>query len=255
MLVAALLLFQHINMPDLPRIEKNPFTTAADLEQGRKLYAGRCAGCHGPAGDGGKGTNLATPTLPRGSTDLSLYRVIRYGIPETEMPSHNMTQREIWRIAAYVRSLGRAGENAASGDAASGAALVRGKGGCLSCHVLNGQGGHLGPPLTDIGTRRSAAYIRTKLVDPAQDVETSNFSTVRATTRKGQTITGVRLNEDTWSIQVRDMNMGLHSLWKEDLKEISVERRTMMPSYAKQLTDQELNDIAVFLSRTTGGQQ
>lgn len=253
MLVAALLFFQHVTLPDLPAVSKNPYTTQADLEQGRKLYAGRCAGCHGPSGDGGKGTNLATPRLPRGGTDLALYRVIRYGLPETEMPGHNMTQREIWQIAGYVRTLGNSDAGAIAGDAGRGAQLVRGKGGCLSCHVLDGAGGHLGPPLTEIGARRSATYLRTKLTDPGKDLA-SNFSVVKATTRNGQKITGVRLNEDTWSIQVRDMNMGLHSLWKDDLTEIAVERRTMMPSYSKQLTEQERNDIVVFLSRT-GGQQ
>jgi mono/diheme cytochrome c family protein len=77
---AALLLFQ-----------QNPHTTAADVELGKKLYGGRCAGCHGPTGDGGKGTNLAMPQLPRAQTDEALYRVIREGLRDTEMPAHNMT--------------------------------------------------------------------------------------------------------------------------------------------------------------------
>ena len=97
-----------------------------------------------PEGDGGKGANLATPFLPRGHDDLALYRVIRYGLPETEMPSHNMTQREIWQMAAYVRTLGRAGEGTSRGDARKGEHLVRGKGACLGCHVVNGEGGHMG---------------------------------------------------------------------------------------------------------------
>ena len=89
----------------------------------------------GPKATGVKGANLATPTLPRGGTDLALYRVIRYGLPDTEMPSHNMTQREIWQMSAFVRTLGRAGEGTIRGDAKKGEALVRGKGGCLGCHV------------------------------------------------------------------------------------------------------------------------
>src|SRR4051794_3404539 len=165
MLLAALLLFQHVILPDLPKVDKNPFTSQEDIAQGRRLYAGRCAGCHGPNGDGGKGANLAIPSLPRGATDLGLYRVIRYGLPETEMPSHNMTQREIWQIAAYVRTFGRSGEGTVAGDAKKGSSLLRGKGRCLQCHVLDGEGGHLGPSLTDIGSRRSPTYIRTKLLN------------------------------------------------------------------------------------------
>ena len=82
---ATVLLFQ-IQI-DLPSTEKNPFTSEADVVYGRKLFAGRCAGCHGPTGNGGKGADLVVPALPRAATDLALYRVVRYGIPETEMPS------------------------------------------------------------------------------------------------------------------------------------------------------------------------
>jgi mono/diheme cytochrome c family protein len=160
MLLVTLLFFQHVVLQDLPSAEKNPFTSPADIEQGKKLYLGRCAGCHGPGGDGGKGANLASPSLSNGQTDLSLYRTIRYGLPETEMPSHNMTQREIWQMAAFVRSLGQAGAGSGKGDAGKGESVVRGKGACLQCHVIDGQGGHLGPALSDIGRRRSASYLR-----------------------------------------------------------------------------------------------
>ena len=162
-----------------------------------------------------------------------------------------MTQREIWQLVAHVRTLGRAGEGSVRGDVQKGAALVKGKGGCIQCHVLDGQGGHMGPPLTDIGTRRSPAYLRAKLIDPASDL-TSEFSTVKVTTREGKTLNGVRMNEDTYSIQLRDNNLGLHSFWKQDLANVTVERRTTMPSYAKRMTDQELNDIVAFLASTGG---
>src|ERR671922_135559 len=36
--------------------------------------------------------------------------------------------------------------------------------GCVGCHVLNGQGGQVGPPLEHIGRTRSAEYIRRALL-------------------------------------------------------------------------------------------
>ena len=246
MLLAGLLLFQHILLPDLPSVEENPYTSAADLEQGKKLYRGRCAGCHGPNGDGGKGANLATPALSHAETDLSLYRTIRYGLPETEMPSHNMTQREIWQMAAYVRTLGQSPSDVVHGNSTNGESIVRGKGACLSCHVLDGQGGLTGPALSDIGRRRSPSYLRTKLMDPNKDVA-AEFNLVRLTTKDGRKLTGIRMNEDTWSIQIRDNSARLQSFWKQDLAELAVERKTMMPSYSGQLSDQELNDVVAYL--------
>ena len=113
------------------------------------------------------------------------------------------------------------------------------------------EGGHLGPSLTDIGSRRSPTYIRTKLLNPAAD-PISNSTLVTLTTLDGRKITGMWMNEDTWSIQIRDNKLDLHSFWKQDLKELSVEQRSLMPSYAKQFTDPELGDIVAFLS-TIGG--
>ena len=36
--------------PEAPVPETNPHTTSTDVEQGRRLFDGRCAGCHGKGG-------------------------------------------------------------------------------------------------------------------------------------------------------------------------------------------------------------
>lgn len=239
--------------------EKNPFTSQADLALGKKLFAGRCAGCHGPEGDGGKGANLALPVLPRATDDRSLYRVIRYGLPETEMPGSNMAPSEIWQIAAFVRTLGRvqretlSSDQHSSGDPRKGADLVRGKAGCLRCHALGLDGGRLGPALTDIGQRRGPAYLRDKILDPSKAVP-DQFRLVELKTKTGQSVSGVRLNEDSFSLQVRDFNDNLHSFWKEDLLEIKQDHRTLMPSYRGRLNAQELNDMVAYLMGLKGAQ-
>jgi putative heme-binding domain-containing protein len=247
----ALLLFQTAQMLDLPAVSQNAYTTPADLEQGRKLYGGRCAGCHGPAGNGGKGANLALPSLPRAQSDISLYKVIRYGLPETEMPASNMTTREIWQIAAHVRTLGRSSSETIAGDPDRGRQLVRTKGGCLQCHSVGTDGGVIGPSLTDIGRRRSPGFLRSKLLDSAANVP-DDFRTVQAVTRDGRKLSGIRLNEDTWSIQFRELSGGLHSFLKEDLSDIRLARKSPMPSFRGVLQDQELNDIVVYLSGLRG---
>jgi putative heme-binding domain-containing protein len=117
--------------------------------------------------------------------------------------------------------------------------------------VLNGEGGLTGPPLTDIGLRRSPAWLRTKLIEPGRELA-GGFSLVSLATRGGQKLTGIRLNEDTWSIQVRDPAGRLHSFWKDELASLSVEQRTPMPSYAKSLNEQEINDIVAYLAVSGG---
>ena len=245
------LLFLPAQILDLPVVTKNPYTAAADLEQGKKLYGGRCAGCHGPAGNGGKGANLAVPSLPRAQTDIALYKVIRYGLPETEMPGANMTPREIWQIAAHVRTLGGVSAESVAGDSARGRELFATKGGCLQCHNVDTQGGSIGPSLMDIGRRRSPGFLRSKLLDSAANVP-DDFRTVEAVTRDGRKMSGIRLNEDTWSIQFRDLNGTLHSFWKQDLSHVQLARKTPMPSYGSILQGQELSDVIAYLSSLRG---
>lgn len=239
---------------DMPAETSNPHTSAPDVAMGKKLYAGRCAGCHGPAGNGGKGANLAVPSLPRASEDLGMYRVIRYGIPETEMPGSNMAPREIWQLAAFVRTLGQVSQGGAvSGDPRRGEQLLRGKGGCLQCHRVGTDGGSMGPVLTDIGRRRGADYLRAKLLDPAGNLP-DDFRTVELTTRDGRKLRGVRMNEDTWSIQFCDTAGNPHSLWKQDLRELRLDRQTPMPSYRSVLTPDELNDLVAYLAGLRGSE-
>jgi cytochrome c oxidase cbb3-type subunit 3 len=251
--LAALFFLQLPQMSEVQVGDKNPYTTQADLAQGKKLYGGRCAGCHGPGGEGGKGANLAVPLLPRAAENSALYLVIRYGIPETEMPGSNMTPREIWQLATFVRTLGRLSAEAVHGDAARGSQLVHGKGGCLQCHAIGLEGGRTGPTLTDIGVRRGPSHLRAKLLDPVRDIP-DQFRIVELKTREGQAVSGVRLNEDSWSIQVRGFDDKLHSFWKQDLTQLKVERRTVMPSYREKFNDGELNDIIAYLAGLRGAQ-
>src|SRR5438105_5324633 len=99
--------------PDEKEIPKqNPYQSEADVAHGKQLFLGHCAPCQGPAGDGGKGANLARPVLPRGADDQSLFRVLRRGIPGTEMPgAWEMIDHEVWQVAAFVRTLGRAAQD------------------------------------------------------------------------------------------------------------------------------------------------
>ena len=83
--------------------------------------------------------------------DLALYRVIRYGLPETEMPAHNMTQREIWQMSALCSNAGTSGRRRDRGEFAKGGIGARQRRAAFNAMFLNGEGGHLGPSLSDIG--------------------------------------------------------------------------------------------------------
>lgn len=233
---------------------------ASDLARGRHLYETHCVACHGPKGEGGKGPTLAQPTLPRASDMDALMRIIRGGISGTEMPGFRFDPGEVPVIAAYVKSLGSQPAEKVPGDPAKGEAHFMGKGACLTCHTLRGQGAAIGPDLTEIGRKRSAAALRKALVEPAAEVPQSfnafrsdvsmpdNFLFLRATTKSGESVAGVRVNEDTFSVQIRDLSGKVHSFFKSDLREYHKDwGHTPMPPYGAIFAPAELDDVIAYL--------
>ena len=227
-------------------------TSAADLARGEKLYMGSCLFCHGPAGVGGKGANLARLKLMRAATDEDMVRIIENGIPGTEMPgAQHLTRREATQVAAYVRTLGRVETRPVPGNPARGKAVYLGKGGCSACHTIQEdgalRGGLLGPDLSIIGARRSPDYLRRALLEPAAE-SPEGYLLVRATTASGQTTTGRLLSEDVSHLLLRDAAGKNLSFPKTQLKEIRrLPDQSMMPGYAGKFSDAELTDLIAFL--------
>jgi cytochrome c oxidase cbb3-type subunit III len=250
-LLLPLWLFQAELPSEIPK--QNPYTSAADIGRGRRLFRTNCAVCHGPEGTGGRGANLAQPRLRRAPDDQDLFLVIRQGIPGTEMPPGwwVLDEHEMWQVAAYVRSLGRVAPERVPGDARAGSHLFRTTG-CIGCHQVALEGGRLGPTLTGIGSRRGASYLRGVLLDPASSLP-EEFLQVQAVTADGKRVMGIRLNEDTWSIQLRDLSDHLLSFWKEDLASLEKQPgRSPMPSYRQRLSDRELDGLVAYLVSLRG---
>lgn len=225
-----------------------PYCTVYDDSRGERLYLSQCAMCHGQNGEGGRGPTLARPKLLHAPDDDALRSVIRGGIAGTGMPGTRLIDAELRELAAYVRKLGRVQPMVIAGDPKRGEEIYRTKGACVGCHMLSGAGGAFGPDLTGVGARRSPQHLRESLLDPGADFP-RGFAWVRAVTRDGQTVTGVRVNEDTFSIQIRDAAGTLHSFWKFGLREFHKDlTRSPMPSYRDRLTPGELDDLVAYLA-------
>ncbi len=220
-----------------------------DLLRGEKLFQVHCGLCHGPKGEGGRGPMLTRPKLSRAPDDVALLKILSDGIRGTEMPGAGaMSDRELRQTAAYVRSLGKGALKPVAGDAARGEEIYRGKGNCAVCHSIHGEGGVAGPDLSGIGDSRSAAYLRESIVNPGAAVP-EGYLLVTVVPNSGQPVTGVRVNEDSFSIQIRDSSGRSHSFWKKDLARLEKQRgKSPMPSYQGQLADAELTDLVAYLA-------
>ncbi len=221
----------------------------ADLATGKKLFENQCARCHGPSGEGGSGPVLARARLGRAPDDSALIKLLEDGIRGTEMPgAASMSEREVRQTAAYVRTLGKAQVKPVPGNTVYGAEIYRGKGGCANCHAMKGDGGISGPDLATIGARRSAAYLRESLVTPEAAVP-DGYMLVTVKAKDGKSATGIRANEDSFSIQVLDAAGRVNSFWKSDVPEVTKQKgKSPMPSYKSKLSDEELTDLVAYLA-------
>ena len=239
----------------------------AFADVGETLFQTHCAPCHGSKGDGGRGANLAVRKLPRAPDDAALASIIATGIPGTQMPATRMTAAESDALVAFVRSLGRSQTAAVSGNREAGEKLFWAKGNCGQCHMVSGKGGRFGPDLTDVGAKRSPAYLRTSLLEPDADVPElfasyrrviympDNFLMIRVVTQDGRQVTGVRMDEDSFSIQIRDAADRIYSFRKNELKELHKDwGKSPMPSYKGKFSDSELQDVIAYLASLQGAQ-
>jgi putative heme-binding domain-containing protein len=246
-----------------PPPEKSPKAPSpeekAALAEGQALFRGLCSGCHGGAGRGGKG-----PDLTRGrfthcdkNKDEDIARVIREGVPKTTMKKlgDSLKEEQIGRLVLFIRSLARApGEPTwkpyLKGDPVAGRKLFfdeKGKAQCSKCHTVNREGGRVGPPLDRIASRRSAEYVMESILEPSKDIDPA-YEAVQVVTAKGVTITGLRVNESNFSIQVREENGKFHSFLKKELDSVTVLKKSLMPeNMAEVLTVKELHDLFAFL--------
>jgi mono/diheme cytochrome c family protein len=171
--------------------------------------AGGCTACHGlgtrapnlRADEGGTGTIGARcgsrvagenceEYLWQSMIEPNAYVVAGY---DPIMPDIRrlLSEGQIWTLVAYLQSLGGevtvTGAKVAEALAASEAGAAAGgapaafadgstdpqqiitAGTCSACHILNGQGGPIGPPFDGMGGRLSAEQIRHGILEPNAD--------------------------------------------------------------------------------------
>lgn len=230
---------------------------AQDLENGEQLFETLCARCHGMLGEGAEGPSLTRPNLVHAPDDAALVSLIVGGIPGTGMPgSRQLRGQDGPDVAAYVRSLGVLPPEDMPGNPVAGAEVYRTIGNCASCHILNGEGNGIGPELSNVGQRRNAAYLRRSVTSPEADQprlvdrfrgSLNAFLTVRIVSEYG-IYEGMRINEDAFTVQMRDMAGEIYSFEKSELISYEkVEGHSLMPGYNSVLDQQQIDDVVSYL--------
>jgi len=149
-----------------PQLELAGGKATGDYQVGRIHYDISCRGCHGPAGIGGVGPQLANPVFLDSVSDAQLFHWIARGRENSAMKGFlweaqgptQLTENEIGDVIAYLRHVGTSGQPAplrtGVGSPDVGGRLYAD--GCASCHGADGEGAS-GPQLANPSFLASAS--------------------------------------------------------------------------------------------------
>jgi mono/diheme cytochrome c family protein len=217
------------SMPGGVRSPNAPATASltGDIERGKTIFEGKgnCASCHAISGVGGtSGPDLA-PAGGRGG------RGAAPAVPGAAVP------------AGAPAAGGRGGRGGAPGAGAAagrgGAPAGRGGGGAPAAGGPPPGGGGRG------GAAPNPQQLERSIVDPSAEMA-AQYRIYQVITKANVTARGSLLNQDTFSVQLRDNTDKLMSFWKSDLKEYGF-LPSPMPSYRGALTPQEIADVVSYL--------
>lgn len=234
---------------DDDKMKRNPaIGNTVAIAEGERTFNAGCAGCHGPGGQGGRGPNLAFGRVMWHTlTDEQTFKLIRDGVANAGMPATPGSDEKIWQLTAYVRSLREpAAEAPLTGDAAIGERIFKSK--CTGCHAIRGEGGKLGPDLSNVGGTRPAGYIRLAIMEPGAN-GSKGYEKTAVTLKSGKKLDGVLRNRNNYSLQLQDAKGDLHLLLVKDVAELRISPDSAMPAIGKTLSAAEVDGLVAFLGK------
>ncbi|MCS7015321.1 MAG: HEAT repeat domain-containing protein, partial [Gemmatales bacterium] len=119
--------------------------------------------------------------------------------------------------------------------------------GCARCHVVNGQGGKIGPELSAIGSKASKENLYESILYPDRAVA-DQFIQWIIETKQGVAVQGILVEETPDYLVLRDANGKDWKITKQDIMERAKSPRSLMPSDLLQyMSEQDLVDLVEFL--------
>jgi PQQ-dependent dehydrogenase (methanol/ethanol family) len=215
-----------------------------------KLYAQRCAACHGDDALGSdRGPALSRSRTLRTRTTPEIHDIIQKGTP-AGMPPFPLPEDQLRALAGFVRAMNAtAFDSQPEGDAAAGERFFFGAGKCASCHTAMGRGKSVGPDLTSIGRQLTLADLTRKLKNPNAQVSDS-YTIVSVRLHDGSAVRGFARKETLHSLQLQMLDGRLILLADGEFEITGREITSAMPPL--QATAAEERDLSAFLSHLGG---
>ncbi len=118
---------------------------------------------------------------------------------------------------------------------------------CSQCHTFRGQGGKVGPDLTDIA-KKGRAEIYRAIAAPSAVIE-PDFASFSVATKNGQVIVGVVRADGADAIRVTDTNAHGTTIPRQEIDQIRPSANSIMPvGLTGALGDAAVRDLIAFLT-------
>jgi putative heme-binding domain-containing protein len=121
---------------------------------------------------------------------------------------------------------------------------------CSSCHAMRGEGGNIGPDLTQVGSRFTAKDILEHTIDPNKEVSDQYAATV-FTLKDGSSILGRLINQDDVKYFVSQNPFSPQTLREIEKSEVLSTKLSkislMLPGLTNRLNDEEIKDLIAFM--------
>ena len=128
--------------------------------------------------------------------------------------------------------------------------LMFAAGRCLSCHVMRGEGGIIGPDLTQLGTRFSAKDMLEAIIEPNKTVSDQYAATV-FTMKDGSSILGRLVNENDKAYFVSQNPFAPEVLREVPKADVAGTKysyiSTMYPGLINGMNEDEVKDLVAYL--------
>jgi putative heme-binding domain-containing protein len=121
---------------------------------------------------------------------------------------------------------------------------------CSSCHTMRGEGGQIGPDLTQLGTRFTEKDMLEAIIEPSKTISDQYAATIFYL-KDGKSVVGRLINEDNEKYSISQNPFAPQNLRdiprkdviRKELSDVSI----MLPGMINRLNEEELKDLIAYL--------
>ena len=118
---------------------------------------------------------------------------------------------------------------------------------CRSCHQVFGNGGDLGPALSNIGSKHGKPELLREIISPSEKID-EKFQASVVETADGRTFSGRVMRRDEQQVELKTIDQERFLFDTEEIEDISPSRVSLMPEQLfRDLDAQEAADLLAYL--------